>query len=78
MIMCDGSLVLMQVVAYSFCKLPLDVLIGMYYDIVTGQLKDVIKLPILHRYLSHIMTNAKVFCRKQYVLYIHLCLCNSV
>lgn len=78
MIMCDGSLVLMQVVAYSFCKLPLDVLISMYYDIVTGQLKDVIKLPILHRCLSHIMKNAKVFCRKQYVLYIHLCLCNSV
>lgn len=77
-IMCDGSLVLIQVVAYTFCKLPLDVLISMYYDIVTGQLKDVIKLPIIHRCLSHIMKNAKVFCRKQYVLYIILCLCNSV
>ncbi|RXN35445.1 hypothetical protein ROHU_014237 [Labeo rohita] len=51
-------------IAYTFCKLPLESLICMYYDIVTGQLKDVRNVPILHRCLSHIMKNAKVFCKK--------------
>ncbi|RXN17456.1 hypothetical protein ROHU_008028 [Labeo rohita] len=51
-------------IAYTFCKLPLESLICMYYDIVTGQLKDVRNVPILHRCLSHIMKNKKVFCKK--------------
>ncbi|KAK7130483.1 hypothetical protein R3I93_019973 [Phoxinus phoxinus] len=76
MIMCDGSLVLMQAVAYTFCKLPLESLLSMYYDIVTGNLKEVMDMPILHRCLSHIMKNAKVFCRKHspkhYRLSMHL------
>ena len=65
MIICDGSLVLMQAVAYSFCKHSLESLLSVYYDIVTGQLKEVMNMPILHRCLSHIMKNAKVFCKKQ-------------
>ncbi|RXN11049.1 hypothetical protein ROHU_010709 [Labeo rohita] len=63
-------------IAYTFCKLPLESLICMYYDIITGQLKDIRKMPILHRCLSHIMKNAKVFCKKHspkhYRLSMHL------
>ncbi|XP_039679701.1 uncharacterized protein LOC120573877 isoform X2 [Perca fluviatilis] len=76
MIICDGSLVLMQAVAYSFCKHSLESLLSVYYDIVTGQLKEVMNMPILHRCLSHIMKNAKVFCKKHspkhYRLSMHL------
>jgi len=71
MIMCDWSLVLLQAVAYTFCKLPLESLLSMYYYIVTVNLKEVMDVPILHRCLSHIMKNAKVFCRKQSV-YIYI------
>ncbi|RXN32919.1 hypothetical protein ROHU_004440 [Labeo rohita] len=63
-------------IAYTFCKLPLESLSCMYYDIITGQLKDIRKMPILHRCLSHIMKNAKVFCKKHspkhYRLSMHL------
>jgi len=65
MVMCDGSLVLMQAVAYTFCKLTLESLLSLYFEIVTGNLKEFVDMPILHRCLSHIMKNAKVFCRKQ-------------
>ncbi|KAL1250775.1 hypothetical protein QQF64_018571 [Cirrhinus molitorella] len=65
MIMCDGSLVLLQAVAYSFCKISLGQLLQMYYEVVTGKLRDEeYKIPILHRCLSHVMKNAKVFCKK--------------
>lgn len=66
MIMCDGSLVLLQAVAYSFCKVSLGQLLQMYYEVVTGKLRDEeFKIPILHRCLSHVMKNAKAFCKKQ-------------
>ncbi len=66
MIMCDGSLVLLQAVAYSFCKVSLGQLLQIYYEVVTGKLRDEeFKIPIMHRCLSHVMKNAKVFCKKQ-------------
>lgn len=66
LIMCDGSLVLLQAVAYIFCRVSLGQLLQVYYEIVTGKLEDEkIKVPILHRCLSHVMRNAKVFCKKQ-------------
>ncbi|CAM4566181.1 unnamed protein product [Leuciscus chuanchicus] len=65
MIMCDGSLVLLQAVSLTFCKVSLGQLLQMYYEVVTGKLRDEeLNMPILHRCLSHVMKNAKVFCKK--------------
>ncbi len=48
MIMCDGSLILLQAVVYSFCKVSLGQLLQIYYEVVTGKLRDEeFKIPIL-------------------------------
>ena len=66
MLICDGSTVLMQSMAYNFCGVSLHEPLSRYYSIVTGQAKhDCIGLPIMHRCLSHVMKNAKDLCRKQ-------------
>ena len=66
MVMCDGSLVLMQSVAINFCGMTLKELQMRYYELITGngQPED-LKLPITHRCLSHVMKNAKDLCKKQ-------------
>ncbi len=69
MYICDGSAVLMQAISQNLCGLSLAELLAQYYNIVTGKAKkNVTELPILHRCLSHIMKNAKVLCKKQFVM----------
>ena len=69
MLICDGSVVLLQSLAYNFCGVSLQELLCRYFAIVTGQATyDAIGLPILHRCLSHVMKNAKELCRNQYVV----------
>ncbi|KAI4793843.1 hypothetical protein KUCAC02_032457, partial [Chaenocephalus aceratus] len=59
--------------AYNFCGVSLQELLSMYYSIVTGQAKhDCIRLPIMHRCLSHVMKNAKDLCRKHAAKHYHL------
>lgn len=65
MFMWDGSVVLMQAISNSFCKMSLDSLLKQYYCIVTGNGAAVrLHVPVLHRCLSHIMRNARDFCKK--------------
>ncbi|ESO05805.1 hypothetical protein HELRODRAFT_171479 [Helobdella robusta] len=58
---CDGSIVLLQALARTFCYELLESVMERYYRIVVGHgnTKDFQK-PIIHRSLSHIMKNAKV------------------
>lgn len=66
MLICDGSVVLMQSLSMHFCGISLQELLTRYYCVVTGQAKDcAIALPILHRCLRHVMKNAKDLCKKQ-------------
>ncbi|XP_024121040.1 uncharacterized protein LOC112142033 isoform X2 [Oryzias melastigma] len=77
MFICDGSIVLMQAIAYNLCGLSLSQLNTQYYRIVIGQATEVAcRLPILHRCLSHVMKNAQTFSKKHapqlYQLSMHL------
>lgn len=66
MLLCDGSVVLLQSLSYNFCGVSLQELLCRYFRIVTGEAsEECIGLPILHRCLSHIMKNAKGLCKKQ-------------
>ncbi|XP_026118826.1 uncharacterized protein LOC113098063 [Carassius auratus] len=65
MIICDGSLVLLNSISFTFCKLSLEDLLQKYFEVITGQYQaEHFDLPILHRCLSHIMKNAKDLCKK--------------
>ncbi len=67
MIIWDGSLVLLNYIYFTFCKLSLEDLLQKYFEVITGQYQaDKFDLPILHRCLSHITKNAKDLCKKQY------------
>ncbi|XP_028991434.2 uncharacterized protein LOC114846544 isoform X3 [Betta splendens] len=73
MFICDGSIVLLQSLSYNFCGVSLQELLNRYYNIVTGQApEDSIRLPILHRCLSHVMKNAKDLCKKHAPKHYHL------
>uniref|UniRef100_A0A669CZJ1 PHD-type domain-containing protein n=4 Tax=Oreochromis TaxID=8139 RepID=A0A669CZJ1_ORENI len=66
MIICDGSMVLLQSIAMTFCRASLEDLLERYFQVITGQLDtDNFNIPILHRCLSHIMKNAKDLCKKR-------------
>lgn len=66
MIICDGSMVLMQAISMVFCKTNLNALIRSYWKIITGSgTEEDFSHPILHRCLSHIMKNAKTLCKRQ-------------
>ncbi|XP_073710050.1 uncharacterized protein [Misgurnus anguillicaudatus] len=66
MIMCDGSIVLLQAISITFCRTGLEDLLQKYYALNSGQYtSEVFDLPILHRCLSHFMRNAKDLCKKQ-------------
>lgn len=63
MVICDGSLVLMQAITMVFCKTSLQGLLQSYYNIVTGKgTAEDFGHPVL---LSDIMKNAKTLCKKQ-------------
>lgn len=65
MLLCDGSMVLMQAICLSFAKTNLQDTINHYYNIACGKgTKEDFEVPILHRCLSHVMKNAKEMCRK--------------
>ncbi|RXN13015.1 hypothetical protein ROHU_009919 [Labeo rohita] len=65
MIICDGSMVLMQAISLVFCQTNLNALLQSYYQILTGKgTAEDFSRPILHRCLSHIMKNAKSLCKK--------------
>lgn len=65
MILCDGSMVLMQAICLSFAKKSLQDTINHYYKIASGKgTKEDFDVPILHRCLSHVMKNAKEMCTK--------------
>ncbi len=65
MIMCDGSMVLMQAISLSFGRKSLTDAINHYYNIASGQGTTAdFRIPLLHRCLSHIMKNAEDMCRK--------------
>ncbi|KAJ4923070.1 hypothetical protein JOQ06_027806, partial [Pogonophryne albipinna] len=75
MLLCDGSVVLMQAMAHNLCGLSLNELLSQYYQIVTGQGKEhALALPILHRCLSHVMKNAKDLCKKHAAKHYRLCM----
>lgn len=66
MVICDGSLVLMQAITIVFCKTTLQALLQSYYNILTGKgTAEDFGHPVLHRCLSHNMKNAKTLCKKQ-------------
>ncbi len=63
MIICDGSMVLMNAISLVFCQTNFNALLQSYYRILTGKgTEEDFSLPILHRCLSHIMKNAKSLC----------------
>ncbi|KAI4796471.1 hypothetical protein KUCAC02_026973 [Chaenocephalus aceratus] len=65
MLVCDGSMVLMQAICFSFAKKNLHDTINCYYQLASGKAtKADFKVPVLHRCLSHIMKNAKEMCKK--------------
>lgn len=65
MVICDGSMVLMQSVCSAFAEKKLHKTINHYYNIVSGKAKkEDFEVPILHRRLSHVMKNAKDICKK--------------
>ncbi|XP_042345228.1 uncharacterized protein LOC121945214 isoform X2 [Plectropomus leopardus] len=65
MIICDGSLVLMQAITMVFSETNLQALLQSYYNILTGKgTAQDFGHPVLHRCLSHIMKNAKTLCKK--------------
>lgn len=65
MVICDGSLVLMEAICVTFARKALMDTINVYYRIASGNgtIKD-FECSILHRCLSYIMKNAKEMCRK--------------
>lgn len=66
MIICNGSIVLLQAISWTFLRLNLEDLLQRYFEVITGQLStEKLDLPILHRCLSHIMKNAKDLCKKK-------------
>lgn len=67
MIICDGSMVLMQAILLVFCQTNLNALLqSCYYQILTGKgTAEDFSRPTLHHCLSHIMKNAKSLCKKQ-------------
>lgn len=68
MLICDGSMVLMQAICLSFAKKNLNDTINHYYSIASGTAtKADFQVPVLHRCLSHVMKNAKDMCRKLWV-----------
>lgn len=66
-IICDGSVVLLQSLSYNFCGVTsLQELLCRYFRVVTREAsEDCIGLPILYRCLGHIMKNAKGLSKKQ-------------
>lgn len=65
MLICDGSLVLMQSICLAFAKCSLNDIIDHYYNIATGNgTKKDLQVPVLHCCQSHFMKNAKDICRK--------------
>nr|XP_055052042.1 uncharacterized protein LOC129437773 isoform X2 [Misgurnus anguillicaudatus] len=65
MIICDGSMVLMQAISFVFCQTNLNALLQSIYQILTGKgTAEDFSRPVLHRCLSHIMKNAKSLCKK--------------
>lgn len=65
MVICDGSMVLMQSICLAFAGKKLHETINHYYKIATGKgKKEDFEVPILHRCLSHVMKNAKDICKK--------------
>ncbi|XP_059376293.1 uncharacterized protein LOC132112707 isoform X2 [Carassius carassius] len=64
MVICDGSIVLMQAICMAFAKKNLTDTINHYYNIASGKGKpEDFDVPVLHRCLSHVMKNAKEMCR---------------
>ncbi len=65
MLICDGSMVLMQVICLSFAKKSLRDAVDNYYSIAcrTATQAD-FDVPILHRRFSYVMKNANDMCRK--------------
>lgn len=64
MIMCDGSMVLMQAISLSCARKGFNDAIDHYYNIASGQgTKADFKILLLDRCLSHIMKNTKDMCR---------------
>ncbi|XP_049330090.1 uncharacterized protein LOC111193479 [Astyanax mexicanus] len=73
MLICDGSMVLMQAICSSFAKKNLQDTMNHYYTIASGKAtKEDFDLPILHRCLSHVMKNAKDMCKKYAPNHYHL------
>ncbi|XP_019720910.1 uncharacterized protein LOC109513130 [Hippocampus comes] len=65
MLLCDGSIVIMQALCLSFMKTNLTNTIEHYYAIISGKGKSAdFDIPVLHRCRSHLMKNAKEICRK--------------
>lgn len=65
MILCYGSMVLMQAICLSFAKKNRQDTINHYYKIASGKgTKEDFEVPILYRCLSHVMKNAKEMCTK--------------
>lgn len=66
MVICDGSMVLLQATSMAFCKTNRNALLHSYYNVLTGKgTSQDFSHPILHHCLSHIMKNAKTLCKKQ-------------
>nr|XP_046226495.1 uncharacterized protein LOC124049206 [Scatophagus argus] len=73
MIICDGSMVLMQAICLVFAKKNLQDTMNHYYNIASGRATVAdFKVPILHRCLSHVMKNTKEMCRKYAPQHYHL------
>lgn len=65
MLMCDGSMVLMQAICLAFAKKNLSDTINHNYNIASGKgNKEDFEVPILRRCLSYVMKNAKEICKK--------------
>lgn len=68
MLLCDGSIVLMQAICLAFAQKNLHDTINHYYSIAIGKgPKADFEVPVLHRCRSHVMKNAKDMCRKHYL-----------
>lgn len=66
MIVCDGSMVLMQAISQVFCQTNLNALLLQYFNILTGKgTTEDLSRPILHRCLSHVMRNAKTLIKNK-------------
>lgn len=73
MLMCDGSMVLMQAICLSFAKKNLHDTMDHYYSVASGTAtKADFEVPILHHCLSHVMKNAKDSSKHNLLLLIFL------